>query len=533
MRKLQGGATLLLLHSQWCSATKFGPNIDFGYERHIAIAGDNGMAISWYSVEPYNTTSKVFYGLAPQLSNVIEGPIATTYWESGYHHHVVLDNLSPSTTYSYAVGSGDGNWSDIQNFTTVSDSSSDSIKFTYFGDLGAKDAWHKGTSTIDYLIEKKDEFELVWIGGDIGYADDAFAHPQCLIPPYKDRERCDYETLYNEFMKEIEPIAQQVPLMTLPGNHEAEDHSPQCLLSEECRDSLSNFTAYNTRFRMPSSESGGALNMYSSFNAGPVHFISMDLETGYPGSAEENRYLLKCGGFRSADGSDFLTWFENDLRKANESRHERPWIIVGGHHPMYCLSGYNKKMANAIEQLLYDYQVDLMLVAHVHDYERMWPTFNGTLENAENPTYVNPRATTHILVGGAGNDEMDKPGPGPKPIVDDDNNNNEEEEVDKGKQHFTRLTQAEKFALNPAEQLTAEYDKANYIKSSSSSKQTDVEEDVGIQTDFVAFTDTTGAYGISVINIMNSTHLHFEYIRTSTGEVHDEIWLVKDNHLNY
>lgn len=64
---------------------------------------------------------------------------------------------------------------------------------------------------------------------------------------------------------------------------------PACLTNSKLRDSLSNFSAYNTRFRMPSSESKGALNMHYSFNYGPVHFISIDTETGYPGAAEEVR----------------------------------------------------------------------------------------------------------------------------------------------------------------------------------------------------------------------------------------------------
>jgi hypothetical protein len=129
-------------------------DMDYGYERHIAIAGDSGMAVSWYSAEPYNTTSKVYFGLAPQLSQVVEGSMATTYYGSGYHHHVVLQNLSPSMTYSYAVGSGAGDWSDVHNFTTVPDSSATSLSFAFFGDLGAKDPWkHHGTSTIDYLVQ--------------------------------------------------------------------------------------------------------------------------------------------------------------------------------------------------------------------------------------------------------------------------------------------------------------------------------------------------------------------------------------------
>lgn len=45
------------------------------------------------------------------------------------------------------------------------------------------------------------------------------------------------------------------------SNHEAECHDPSCLLDKSIRDKLSNFTAYNARFRMPSLETNGALNV--------------------------------------------------------------------------------------------------------------------------------------------------------------------------------------------------------------------------------------------------------------------------------
>jgi hypothetical protein len=99
-----------------------------------------------------------------------------------------------------------------------------------------------------------------------------------------------------------------VPYMVTSGNHEADCHDPACLTSRKYRDNLSNFTAYNSRFRMPSAETGGVLNMHYSFNAGPVHFLTLDLETGFPGAAEETRYVLPCGGF-----GDQIAWIEADL----------------------------------------------------------------------------------------------------------------------------------------------------------------------------------------------------------------------------
>lgn len=65
-----------------------------------------------------------------------------------------------------------------------------------------------------------------------------------------------------------------------------------CFLNKSTRDSLANFSAYNARFQMPSKATQGNTNMWYSFDAGLVHFVSLDLETAYPGAAEENRYKL-------------------------------------------------------------------------------------------------------------------------------------------------------------------------------------------------------------------------------------------------
>jgi acid phosphatase type 7 len=116
-------------------------------------------------------------------------------------------------------------------------------------------------------------------------ADDAFLHRDCVL------HFC-YEEVWDEYMTEIESMASQLPYMTAPGNHEVECHDPACLTDATLRAKLSNFSAYNTRFRMPAPESGGTLNMHYSFNYGPVHFVTIDTETGYPGAAEEVRAAL-------------------------------------------------------------------------------------------------------------------------------------------------------------------------------------------------------------------------------------------------
>lgn len=142
--------------------------------------------------------------------------------------------------------------------------------------------------------------------------------------------------------------------------------------------------------------------MWYSFNYGSVHFVSIDTETDYPGAPEETS--------TSGHFGNQLQWLENDLRQANESRHLRPWIIVSGHRPIYSIensdqygniTGQPIYLAKAVEDLFYKYYVDVYFCGHQHHYERQWPVYQTIPEKS----YVNPRATTYILNGAAGNDE--------------------------------------------------------------------------------------------------------------------------------
>ena len=180
---------------------------------------------------------------------------------------------------------------------------------------------------------------------DIAYSDDAFIHLECAT------EFC-YEKTWNEYMNLMQPLAAETPYMVTPGNHEAECHSPACLLDADRREALRNFTAYNARFRMPSPESNGVLNMWSSFNYGPVTFISIDTETSFPLAPEEHQYVLPCGGF-----GDMLSWLEQQLIEANKERHLRPWIMVASHHPLYFGGHINQPLQDAVEELFYKYKV--------------------------------------------------------------------------------------------------------------------------------------------------------------------------------
>ncbi|KAJ8719862.1 hypothetical protein PYW08_012037 [Mythimna loreyi] len=188
----------------------------------------------------------------------------------------------------------------------------------------------------------------------------------------------------DEFMRQIEPLAAMVPYMTCPGNHEEKY----------------NFSNYAARFSMP----GRDASLYYSFDLGPVHFVSISTEVYY-----YINYGIKLI-------SNQYDWLREDLEKANlpENRSKRPWIVLFGHRPMYCNDRFDVDCQQeysriglhgmwAIEPLLKEYGVDLVIWAHDHLYERSFPLYDNKVYNGstEHP-YVNPGAPVHIITGSAG-----------------------------------------------------------------------------------------------------------------------------------
>jgi hypothetical protein len=258
-----------------------------------------------------------------------------------------------------------------------------------------------------------------------------------------------------------------------------ECHDPACLAHKERREKLSNFTAYNGRFHMPSAESDGVMNMYYSFNYGNVHFITMDTETGYPGAAEETKYVLPCGGFSDHQ----LTWLETDLKKANENRAERPWIFVHGHHPMYNGDSINADLQKATEELFYKYGVDIFFTGHQHYYERDLPVYRGVPET----DYTDAVATTHLLIGGAGNDEM---------------------------KHISSVDMDGLVPVDPSPNKGQGY--TTWVAGEKDGPWT-------------ALTDKDNHVGIGRVTIVDDSTLVFDYVRTVPGTVFDSITLTRDH----
>lgn len=55
-----------------------------------------------------------------------------------------------------------------------------------------------------------------------------------------------------------------------------------------------------------------------------------------------------------------------------------------------------------LEHLFFTYGVDIILEAHQHSYERLWPVYNATVTALN---YNNPKAPVHLISGTVGCNE--------------------------------------------------------------------------------------------------------------------------------
>ena len=102
-------------------------------------------------------------------------------------------------------------------------------------------------------------------------------------------------------------------------------------------------------------------------------------------------------------GSDQYAFIEQTLQARNVS--ETPWCVFLGHRPMYYVSDsktggeYDLQFA-AVEPLLMQYQVDLVLWGHVHNAYASCPLYNQTCVKAPAPGAYD--APVHASIGNAG-----------------------------------------------------------------------------------------------------------------------------------
>jgi len=300
----------------------------------------------------------------------LEDSNAVSNWmDPGQIHDVLLQDLKPATKYHYRFGTERG-MSEEFSFTTPPKNGPDvGINIVTFGDMGTyrcedEEGWCEQGSqgTTDKIweqIQNGANFEMVLQIGDISYA-------------VGNAERWD------QFFWQIQPIATMMPWMATIGNHEY-DH-----LNQPFKPEWSNY-GYDShgecgipffyRFHPPNND------LWWSLDYGNVHFTLLSLEHDFTRGSEQYMWLSK----------DFAT----------VDRSVTPFLVVGGHRPMYCSGNYSddyrmaQHIAEELEDLFYQYKVDLAIWGHYHSYERTCPVYKGECVKD---------GTVHAVIGMAGQD---------------------------------------------------------------------------------------------------------------------------------
>ena len=212
-------------------------------------------------------------------------------------------------------------------------------------------------------------------------------------------------------MRQMEKVASRVPYMTCPGNHERKpwnfshydarfsmlgdrfdhDHTfPPAKVEPQRAARISPRSPPPPKPKPPNPPLATRINNhYHSVDIGPFHIVLFNTEF----------YYYTEYGWTQIRAQ--YEWLRADLEKANRNRQKRPWIIVLGHRPLYCLKLTGDLSCNRItlerarlrtgvrmygddsrglefglEELFFNASVDLQIYGHEHFVARFLPVYD-------------------------------------------------------------------------------------------------------------------------------------------------------------
>ena len=282
----------------------------------------------------------------------------------GYLHTVQLTGLKPDTVYHYQVGLAAGQgvtWSPTYPFRSALPAGEHPAEHSYlvYGDQGCLSnggGWSEGKAWVAAATAREimnhNDVRSIHHVGDLSYAQGA-AHQ------------------WDQWFDMIQPFAVSVPLMVAVGNHEYDhesggtDKDPSGVTTDSgFMPVWGNFDNDSggecgvptaKRFTMPNTGNSNGVFWYS-FDYGLVHTIVISSEHDL------------------SEGSRQHHWLRKELKAVDRSK--TPWLVVESHRPLYegevkwTQNSVGVAMRVEIEDLLYDYKVDVFLAGHYHAFHR-------------------------------------------------------------------------------------------------------------------------------------------------------------------
>ncbi len=266
---------------------------------------------------------------------------------SAYLFEVVLEELSPNTTYEYRVANEDNTeTSEYHTFTTYNDEA-DSHTIMYLADpqenaeTGYMAYAHAMLSVMEY---SEAEFDLVMLPGDV----------------INDH---DIKSQWNMFFKYSSIFSYSVPMAATIGDQEMPLVSSSCVNSMEFDGYMnlpnngptySEFDGLVGDIRDTNFDNGKTY----SFDYGEAHITVINTEVYCDGTTS-------CLGFDEDNVQILNDWVENDLNNSDAK-----WKIVLLHRGPYSLSYDTVTVRVNLPHILEECGVDLVLSGHDHQYSR-------------------------------------------------------------------------------------------------------------------------------------------------------------------
>ncbi|XP_063679765.1 uncharacterized protein LOC134815183 isoform X3 [Bolinopsis microptera] len=365
---------------------------------HIAVTSRPGeIRVMWGSAK--SDKPRVKFSQSPDLQNPMTALATTTtytaddlcgaranvtdpvmYQDPGFFHTALLTDLKPGVTYYYTYGTNKAT-SKTASFVGAPypDAKVAVTKFIGYGDMGVYYPPYNGDSmgaagvTRNLEQEAAKGLDFILHFGDLSYA----------------RGR---GYIWDQFMTQMTSVSEQVPYMVGVGNHEYDhvsggEKDPSGAPDNGFRPQWGNYgndgggeCGVPTSHRYIAPDNGNGVFWYS-FNYGLVHVVMFSSEHDF--RPDSRQYL----------------WLEKDLKSVDRNKH--PWVVVTSHRPLYTSQEQNGDhivglhMKLALEELFYNYQVNLHMAGHLHSYESTCAVVSGDC--------VKPgTGTVYIVVGTSG-----------------------------------------------------------------------------------------------------------------------------------
>eukprot|EP01064_Diplonema_japonicum_P034759 TRINITY_DN731_c0_g4_i1.p1 TRINITY_DN731_c0_g4~~TRINITY_DN731_c0_g4_i1.p1 ORF type:complete len:548 (+),score=215.43 TRINITY_DN731_c0_g4_i1:44-1645(+) len=371
-------------------------SLAMGGQVHIALGKDEHTLVVQWASTGNGAKSEVMYGTsASALTSHNYGDVREFKVDKGrtwYTRTANMSGLALGQTYYYKVGDQVSGFSDVFKVANRRQNRSP-YRHILYGDMGSSaaftickgctegsevcDAKTCASNTTVGLVSEVEEADMILHCGDFAY------------------DMADKDgTTGDHFFENIEQIAARVPYMVSHGNHE-DDAKNLAHYIESWRNQPSNAVPPTI-----TTENGETVNtMYFSWNFGLVHYISFSSEMWHGVHTKE------------VNKEAFLKWLVADLKEANTNRANYPWILINDHRPLYSSTAPDREVRESLEEIFFEYGVDISMNGHTHNYERSWPTYKDKTDQSN----LNPKATIYVVTGAAGSKEMHTPFLEPQP----------------------------------------------------------------------------------------------------------------------